>query len=577
LADERLTPELRIVLILLVLGAALRLAFLGSNPPGLFRDEAEKVYTAWSLGRTGGYHHLVALRGPGGGSVPAFEWVGPPFIVDAYGSHISALYHWLDVPFALALGPTRWGARLPAALVGFLTLLVVWRYVRRAFDAEVAVLAVFFLAISPWHVLFSRWAQQGIFVPLWLALALWLFERGRLGAGRPWWLAGVALGLAFYSYAPARLAVPLFLAALAWAHRQDIVRNRRAALVALLAFLITVLPTALWLSLHHGEGFARWSHVSIFGMPGASPLTVLTQFIANYLRHLSVPFLFLWGDANPRHSIPGFGQMHWIELPGLLAALLIALLQRRPQDRTLALWFLLAPVAPSLTLESPHALRDIMALPAAHILSAAGTAAIFRGLVRWAHAALPRRLPLRNLQAWVRTNIDPIRMTGLLAGGVTAFLFTLQLFIRYPALSAAHWDTEVGAALRATDVYVRAGHPAFVTSGSPGSELLYLPTHLRVALRTDPASLGRVAPYLPRGWNQCGSGPTSPEAVWEMTGGDSGHGVFLTAPTELPGEPFETFWSPSNRFTPAPRILWEIHVQGETTSPEARQLHSAFP
>lgn len=556
--SPRLAPELRLALLLLALGAGLRLPMLGSNPPGLFRDEAEKVYTAWSLGRTGGYHRPAMVSAGGGEASPALIWTGPPLVVDAWGSHISAIYHWLDVPFALLLGPTAWAARWPAALAGLLTLWAVWRFARRAWDAEVALLALFFLAISPWHVLFSRWAQQGILVPLWLALALWLFERGRLAAGRPWWLAGVALGLAFTTYEPARLQVPLFLVALAWAHRQDLSRNRPMALLALLAFLVTVTPIGLWLGFHRAEGLARWGRVSILAREGATPLSVASEFVGNYLRHLSIPFLFLRGDANLRHSVPGFGQMHWIELPGLLAALLLAFTQRRPQDLTVALWFLLAPVAPSLTTESPHALRAIASLPAAPVLSAFGTAALFRGLMRWVHAAPPRQRWIQPLQAWGRENIDLIRMAGLTLGGVTATLFALQLHLRYPALSAEAWEAGLHSALREAAPFAAAGQPVLVTTGQRGREVLYLATHLRVALRTDPAALPSVAPLLPPPWFQI---PAPPEILWERSGGSLGASVLVVQPGEIPQHPPDiVIWGPANRFTPPRRALWEIHA-----------------
>lgn len=549
-----LSPELRFALTLLLVGAALRFALLGSNPPGMFRDEAEKVYTAWSLGQTGGYHHLVHTTDPRTGvPLPVFERLGPPLFVDAYGSWTSAIYHWCDVPFALALGPTPLAARLPAALAGLLTLLALWRYARRAFDAEVALLALFFLAISPWHVLFSRWAQQGIFVPLWLALALLMFERGRLAAGRPWWLAGVCLALALYTYEPMRVTVPLFVIALAWAHRGDLRRNRQAALLALLAFVATLLPVGLWMAAHRAEGLQRWTAVTIFSEE-TSLGEEAAQFVANWLSHLSFPFLFLGGDANSRHSIPGFGQMHLIELPGLLIGLVIALTQRRPQDLTLALWFLLAPIAPSLTREAPHALRGIAALPAAHLISAFGTAAIFRGAVRWAHESLPLRLRrLKRLHEWLRVNIDGLRATGLVLGGATALLLVLQLFLRAPALTAEVWETGLHDALRQADALAAGRRPVFVSG-----RVLYLPTHLRVARRTPPASLPEVTSFLPPGWNQTGQGEYGPAALWDQFGQAA---VFITTPGEIPDrEPVAVIRGPGNRFTAPPRVLWEIHA-----------------
>jgi 4-amino-4-deoxy-L-arabinose transferase-like glycosyltransferase len=440
--------------------------------------------------------------------------------------------------------------------VGVLTLLLLWRWARRAFDAEIALLALLFLAISPWHVLFSRWAQQGIFVPMWLTLGLLLFERGRLAAGRGWWLAGFALGLAMISYAPMRVTVPLFLVALAAIHFQDLRRNRQAALLAVLAFLAAVAPTAIWMALHREEGLQRWSRVSIW-QEDASLLQVVSDFFFNYLRHLSIPFLFLHGDENLRHSVSGFGQMHWIELPGLIAGLLLAFTQRRPQDLAIAAWFLLAPIAPSLTLDAPHALRDIAALPAAHVLSALGTAALFRGLVRSSTEPLRRpRSRLRDLQEWVQVNIEGLRAVAIVAVGVTALVFALTLTLLYPHRAALVWETGLHDALRAAAPFGREGRPIFV-SGS----VIYLPAHLGVALPRDPPEFQEVEPYLQPPWNQTGGGEMSPDALWRRFGGENGLGVFIVMPGEIPDHLADSVvHGPANRFTSRASALWEIHV-----------------
>ncbi|MFH0795411.1 MAG: hypothetical protein V2A74_15430, partial [bacterium] len=43
------------LLLILLAALLLRVVDLGSNPPAVFRDEAEKGYTAWSLLELGGY------------------------------------------------------------------------------------------------------------------------------------------------------------------------------------------------------------------------------------------------------------------------------------------------------------------------------------------------------------------------------------------------------------------------------------------------------------------------------------------------------------------------------------------
>ncbi|GIX45055.1 MAG: hypothetical protein KatS3mg130_1463 [Candidatus Sumerlaea sp.] len=144
----------------------LRVLFLGSLPPALFRDEAEKLYTAWCLATTGHDAEGRLL----------------PLFIHVFGVTTSAVYQYAAIPFVWLLGLNEWSARLPAAVVGTLTVLFLWLWARRVYGELVANWAALLLALSPWHVVFSRWAQQGIFLPLWLAVGMWAwsnFLRGK--------------------------------------------------------------------------------------------------------------------------------------------------------------------------------------------------------------------------------------------------------------------------------------------------------------------------------------------------------------------------------------------------------------
>ncbi len=98
--------------------------------------------------------------------------------------------------------------------------------------ADVALWAMLLVAVSPWHVVFSRWAQQGIFVPLCVAagaIALLHARRSRrvflsLAA------SAVCFALAFYAYAGARPFLVLFLpmTAVVWRREAEIGKERNS-------------------------------------------------------------------------------------------------------------------------------------------------------------------------------------------------------------------------------------------------------------------------------------------------------------------------------------------------------------
>lgn len=364
----------------LLLAGALRLLRLADFPGALFRDELEKGYTAWELWETGRYGKLVI--DPAIGSYVRPSELLPAF-VDVYGVRTSALYQYASAPWVGLLGLSAASTRLAAALAGVLTVGLVMLWVRRQWGSATALAAGVFLALSPWHLTFSRWAQQGIFVPLFLAgamLALALALSHRATPRTRWlgWLAagGCAAG-AFYAYEVARLFVPLW--ALLWigAQGRRLRDHLKPALAGAALFLALAIPVAVVSSTP--EGRARFQRISVFSQEPDTG-AALAHAARNYASHFDPRFLFLSGDANLRHNISGLGLLHIIEVPGFLFGLWILVRRRKPADLALLGWVVLYPVSSSLTDDGsvPHALRAITGLPALHVLSAVGSVAMLR-------------------------------------------------------------------------------------------------------------------------------------------------------------------------------------------------------
>src|SRR5690606_4182024 len=122
------TWALRWLLAIVVLAAFLRFWNLGTIPPGLFRDEAEKGYTALELWTTGRQGQFMP-----DGSIQVTRLF--PLFVDAGGVKTSAIYQYLSAPIVGIFGLNVWTTRAAAALVGTLTVLVVF-FLARVLIAE---------------------------------------------------------------------------------------------------------------------------------------------------------------------------------------------------------------------------------------------------------------------------------------------------------------------------------------------------------------------------------------------------------------------------------------------------------
>lgn len=174
--------------LIVVAGAVIRFAFLGSIPPGLWYDEALYALDGYRVSQ--GY----------------FAW-----FFDEHGHPREPLFPWmLGAAFAL-IEPTVLVARGVSAACGSLAVALFLPVARRFLPAGWALAATAAFAAFRWHIHFSRTIfRAGLSAPL-VLLTLWMFLRWRenrrpLDAA----LCGMSAGLCLYTYISLRI-VPLLL------------------------------------------------------------------------------------------------------------------------------------------------------------------------------------------------------------------------------------------------------------------------------------------------------------------------------------------------------------------------------
>jgi 4-amino-4-deoxy-L-arabinose transferase-like glycosyltransferase len=374
-------------LLALIVAAALglRLYHVDSLPPGLYLDEASIGVEAHALATTGrdstGERFPVQFRA-------LQDWKHP-------------LYVYATAVAERALGPTVLAVRLPAAVFGALTVLLVALLASElSHDRRAGLLAALVLALTPWHVHYSRMAWEAVTLGFTGVLALWLYLVARRRGGTlRFALAGAVFGLALYSYTPAKLLVPVLVVALlaiewfdhraglkraAWARKQELLApepilqlgprivtrdpvppvGRRQALVLLAALVLVGAPFAVFQT--------RFNAVSIFR--GDDPLHA---FFHAYVAHLDPGFLFVHGDANARQGWHEdwnrWGELLAFTAPLIALALVRAVRRRQSEDLLLLAWLAIYPLGAALTAEGiPHASRSFLGVPLFAILAAEG-------------------------------------------------------------------------------------------------------------------------------------------------------------------------------------------------------------
>jgi len=263
----------------LLAAALLRIPGLEQTPPGLHYDEAANVVLAREIG----------LQGE-----------RPIFISSYTGKEV--LFFYLAGAMMRIAGPSAFALRLTAAFVGLLTVAATYTLGRALLaDRRLAVLAAALLAISFWHLVFSRLGFRAIGQPLLQALAVLALFRGLRQPHWRWFvLAGLFLGLTAYTYLAARLfPLPLLLALLPVlaSGRQRLLQLGLVGVVAL-----AVLAPLLLYFWRHPDAF--W--VRIDQVAPAESLTVGQS----YLRSLGM--FFLVGDPYWRFNLPGRPLFNWL-------------------------------------------------------------------------------------------------------------------------------------------------------------------------------------------------------------------------------------------------------------------------
>ncbi len=356
-----------IILIFLVitLGFSLRIYNLGNNPAGFFCDEASIGYNAYTIITSG-----------------ADEYGTPfPIFFRAFGEYKSPIEIYSTAPFVGIFGLSEFSTRLPSTIYGILSIIAIYflakeMFIRHREDNFIAIFSMFFLAISPWSIQFSRVSLEGLMAFVFFTtFGLFLFLKAQ---SKPnlFILSVISFTLALYSYFPARIFIPLFCLGLIGLHFKFFLQYKKQVLYSAILLLLLLIPFLMNnLSL---DGLARWQQVSVFYHPPKNE-SIVQHITSDYFQHFSADFLFLKGDIDmsgqfiTRHSVRGIGELYLFQLPLILAGIFHLFKKRKKLFYIFLLWIILYPTGSMFTLDNtPQATRSIIGVAPFQILTAVG-------------------------------------------------------------------------------------------------------------------------------------------------------------------------------------------------------------
>lgn len=222
--------NVRIILLLIILIAIFfRLINLGQWP-NLNHDEAIEAYDAYSILQISRDHRGNFL----------------PFCFPAYSDKIDnrpPLNIYLLVPFIKIFGLNEFSIRLLSVIIGIFTIIVSYFLTQELFEnKKIALLASFFLAISPGHIILSRLAHETILVPLFFSLGFLFLLKG-LKDDKYYILSSISFGLLTYTHQSAKILLSIFLiGALLIILINKKINFKKNFWISLLIFLILIIP-----------------------------------------------------------------------------------------------------------------------------------------------------------------------------------------------------------------------------------------------------------------------------------------------------------------------------------------------
>ena len=361
------------LLIILIIAAFFRLWQLDSIPPGLYPDEAINGNEALDIIQQGKFK-----------------------IFYPENNGREGLFIWLISLSFLIFGPSIWAIKIVPAIFGILTVLGLYLLTKELLRIEncklkivnlknetIALTASFFLAISFWHINFSRIGFRAILVPFVLVFGFYFLFRGfRQKKILFFVISGIFFGLGFYTYISYRFIVLLLAVVLIrfWLSEKSKIKSKKRFLFStfyfLLSIFITALPIGIYFLLNPGDFFGRAVGVSVFSQK--NPIYQIGKSLI-----LNLGMFNIYGDENWRHNFAGSPQLLWpigiFFLIGIIISIKELITSTKIKNWLLMPWFIIMLLPGILSYEGiPHALRVIGVIPAVYIFAGLGAFWLFK-------------------------------------------------------------------------------------------------------------------------------------------------------------------------------------------------------
>ena len=212
----------------------------------------------------------------------------------AAGEFNPPLFYWLEHGMIL-FGESEFVLRFLPALLGVLTIPVIYLIGKEFRDKNVGLLAAALLTFSPFHIFYSQEARAYAPMLFFFSLALLFYIKAyRSNETRSWVLFGIFSAIAFwmhfYAFVPVAVLVLHALISRVGEIRRDL-RNVRDIALSIIVFVLATLPL---LVVTANLFLVRTSSAPTYGIQGASVMYQTLLQISGFNDLIMVLFIFLF-------------------------------------------------------------------------------------------------------------------------------------------------------------------------------------------------------------------------------------------------------------------------------------------
>lgn len=375
---------------IILISLSLRLFLLGEIPAGITNDEADIGYDAYSV--------LLTGKDQWGQFLPTTSFKG-------FGDYRLPAYTYLVVPTVQMFGLSEFSVRLPSAIFGTLSVVVIYFLAVKLFEREkykhaIGIVSMALLGVSPWAMGLSRIGIESNVAIAFFLMAFYVFLSSKKNIYLLL-LSFVLFASTVYIYTSYALFTPLSLVVLLWMRRDDLKGQRNAVIAGILIFVLLVIP----LFVSRSATGVRISQVSFINsqdnvgiladlndrrgscdevLPSVickafqnKPAVFASTFIQNYLNHFSLNFLFLNGTSTQYSILPPRSLFYTFELLLFIAGIL-AIFAKRAKAGYVAVILLLVSSLPDSVTGNGHFSRASTMMPFVILIEGFGCAYAYR-------------------------------------------------------------------------------------------------------------------------------------------------------------------------------------------------------